>query len=129
MKRLPFHFLMTKAIDVLSTEISTSSLPHLLPLARVFDIEADQFYIFIINQNVEKLKNTENRDSIAITFADFKALIGKIRGHEKAVTTAVYVAGRFPCGEDRIAAYKMAQHFTERWVQSFSNVEVHFHIM
>lgn len=39
----------------------------------------------------------------------------KIKDFETAVKSAVYVAGNFPRGEDRIAAYRVALSTAERW--------------
>lgn len=36
---------------------------------------------------------------------------------------AVYVGGTFPSGEDRIAAYRMAEQISEKWVQSLKKIK------
>lgn len=99
------------------------TLPRLIPLAQVLNLAVDQFYVAIINQTADKLQKSDCRttESGQITFLDFRSWIAKLKGHETAVQTAVFVAGRFSCGPDRISAYKMAESLSERWVNSFGS--------
>jgi hypothetical protein len=113
MNRIQFHQLVADPWKTLSKEITTDSILFLLPLANIMDLSADQFYITVINQMVELL--TKSNGNGSVKFADFKKWINKLQTFELAVQTSVFVAGRFPCGEDRIAAYKVAYLLAEKW--------------
>lgn len=59
----------------------------------------------------------------SISFYDFKPWISKIKNYELAVRGTVFVAGNFPRGEDRIAAYKLGLTFAQRWVNSLLQLD------
>jgi hypothetical protein len=111
---------MSNPLTVLKAEIEPSSLPHLLPLARVFEIDTDQFFKQIIDVTLRKLTaSKEANDAVcSVTFADFKGFIVKMRNVSIAIDTCCIIAHEFSCGLDRIAAYKMAQLLAEKWVQT-----------
>jgi hypothetical protein len=124
--RLPFHLIISDPIAVLQKEVSAQSINSLLPIVHILGLSQDQFFVSIIHQTAERLSKSKfNVEDNTITFSDFKIWIMKIRSHEISVQTAVYVAGRFPCGEDRINAYRCAKLCAERWVQSFPSNEVY----
>jgi hypothetical protein len=81
----------------------------------------------VVIQTLGKLKATQSSPGTGtVSFADFKPFVSKIRDCEVAVRHACNIAITFPCGEDRIAAYKMAQLFTEKWIKSLARSDV-FH--
>lgn len=114
-------------MKVLAAEISESTLPRLMPLAPLLNLEADQYYQAIIQRKVEILQKIRGKTIdfafYAISFADFKLVILKITDFENALKITVYVAGAFPRGEDRIAAYRMALSINERWIASLTKLK------
>ncbi|KAJ3321537.1 hypothetical protein HDV06_004073 [Boothiomyces sp. JEL0866] len=130
--RLPFHQILSDPYEILSAEITESTISKLIPLTQVLELTTDKFYEALINQKIQKLQS-EHKQYIAleeyelraisrdITFNDFKPLLSKIVDSELLVKTTVYVAGNFPRGEDRIAAYKSASYFAEKWVKSLQS--------
>ena len=125
-KRLPFHALLHDPWSVLSPEINEESLSRLVPLCFVLEIPADRLHISLINSKLTLLKEAavDWRDPVSVwglRFTDFRALLSKIKDHESAVQTTVYVAGCFPCGPDRISTYKLAIQFSERWLSAVSS--------
>ncbi|KAJ3272099.1 Kinetochore-associated protein 1 [Terramyces sp. JEL0728] len=128
-ERLPFHQIMIDPIKVLSVEITESTISRLIPLTQVLELSTDKFYEALINQKIQKLQleleqyqNLEEYElrliGRDITFNDFKALVTKIADYELLVRTTVYIAGNFPRGEDRIAAYRLGLQFADKWVHS-----------
>lgn len=117
---------MKNPLKVLSTEIEKKSLPHLLPLAHVFGLDADQFYKQIIDHLLKKLTECKICEGLqsAVTFSEFKPFLSKIRNLPLAIDTSCIIALEFPCGEDRVLAYKMAQSLAEKWVQLSSKTGV-----
>ena len=122
-KRLPYHQLMSNSWKILSPEISEQSLSRLIPLAHILDINPDKFYITIVQNHVSHLaspKKDLKYSECAITskFSFFKPMLSKLKDNEVAVQTTVYIAGHFPCGSERVAAYRLALLFAEKWQQS-----------
>ena len=64
----------------------------------------------------------EGSSSLRVDFQDIKPLLMKIKKFEVSVQTSVYVAGIFPCGVDRIMAYRFAVHCTEKWLRQMKEV-------
>ncbi|KAJ3313839.1 Kinetochore-associated protein 1 [Boothiomyces sp. JEL0838] len=128
-KRMPFHLILSDSSKILALEITESTIAKLIPLTQVLELTTDKFYEALINQKIQKLQlelkqylSLEEYELRAIsrdiTFSDFKPLLSKIVDSELLVRTTVYVAGNFPRGEDRIAAYKTALQYAEKWVKS-----------
>ncbi|KAJ3262603.1 Kinetochore-associated protein 1 [Boothiomyces macroporosus] len=128
-KRMPFHLILSDPSKILALEITESTIAKLIPLTQVLELTTDKFYEALINQKIQKLQlelkqylSLEEYELRAIsrdiTFSDFKPLLSKIVDSELLVRTTVYVAGNFPRGEDRIAAYKTALQYAEKWVKS-----------
>ncbi len=111
----------------MAKEISESTLPRLIPLAPLLNLESDQYYEAIIKKKVEILQKVRSKaidySSNAISFNDFKPVILKMKDFEAALKITVYVAGSFPRGEDRISAYRLALSINERWIASLQKMK------
>jgi hypothetical protein len=57
-------------------------------------------------------------------FSDFSPWLCKIKDFELAVRGTVFIAGNFPRGPERIAAYQLALSFAGRWVNSLAKCDV-----
>ncbi|KAI8911677.1 hypothetical protein EDD86DRAFT_203002 [Gorgonomyces haynaldii] len=112
---LSFHQLLKEPLDLLKSNIHPRNLTKILGLCTVLELPTDPLYIQLIQKTVERISRDKEND---LGFGDMRAWIAKLKSNEQAVQTAVYVGGRFPCGPDRIQAYKMAHFNADRWVKS-----------
>ncbi|KAJ3146968.1 Kinetochore-associated protein 1 [Geranomyces michiganensis] len=129
-QRLPYHALVNgDPWMILRPEMSEESIPRLRPLRKILNLHPDQFYVVAI-ENVfcaqpEMLDGLPTADSeegssplgpngIKLRFANVKRLVINIADDKTAVETLMEIGRRFPCGPDRISAYKMALTRAER---------------
>jgi hypothetical protein len=129
MKRLPFHKVMENPFEVLEQELSDSALPRILPIGKALGEPADRFHEHLIKKKVAQLQNQMKvaKDTFSraasISFLEFKPLLLKIKDFQQAMSLCVFVGGHFPRGEDRIAAYRLALAFSQKWITSLGNEE------
>ncbi|KAJ3023527.1 Kinetochore-associated protein 1 [Thoreauomyces humboldtii] len=115
-QRLPFHALAVDPWHVLHAEMAEDAIPRLRPLRKALDLNLDQFYVVAIDNmfiSLAAATGTPNTTS-RLRFADVKRLVSHISDDTTAIDTLLGVAARFPCGTDRVSAYRMAFARAER---------------
>ncbi|KAJ3169831.1 hypothetical protein HDU88_000470 [Geranomyces variabilis] len=129
-QRLPYHALVTgDPWMILKPEMSEESIPRLRPLRKILNLHPDQFYVVAIenvfcaqSEMAEGLTTAEGEEGyspvgpngVKLRFANVKRLVTSIADDKTAVETLMEIGRRFPCGPDRISAYKMALARAER---------------
>ncbi|KAI9026821.1 rough deal protein C-terminal region-domain-containing protein [Hyaloraphidium curvatum] len=125
-RRLPLRpFLQSESHfwPLLQAELSEETLPKLIPLTIPLAISPDRFYEAVIRKMAAAMGDARSQQrgdpnaSPKHKFADFRPLLLKYREFSDALQMTAFIAGVFPCGPDRIQAYKTAQHLAEKWVQ------------
>ncbi|RKO93327.1 rough deal protein C-terminal region-domain-containing protein, partial [Blyttiomyces helicus] len=120
-QRLPFHAIMEKGEKIIHDELTEESLSRLIPLSVPLELDADNFYMAVL-QNIFQKPPTmtpgevfvpKNHSGNPIHYADVSRFVARIANPEVATRACVQVGGSFPCGTDRIAAYKHALNFAK----------------
>ena len=75
------------------------------------------------------LENDSGSKNIIIPFSEIEIYLEKLKDHESAIQTTVYIASTYPCGIDRIRAYRTALAFAENWKDNFVLVNSYFLIL
>ncbi|KAJ3027579.1 Kinetochore-associated protein 1, partial [Rhizophlyctis rosea] len=132
LQRLPFHRLVQDPWAVLRPELSSDSITRLLALSVPLKLPPDEFYTVVIENMMrngdydDEAENatssggsspTSSSPTLRARFADIKPFIMKYREEGVAIRMAVRVGGQFPCGPERISAYKAALQIAERMAQ------------
>ena len=140
-KRLPLKPFMQGEKEfwpLLQAELSEETLPKLIPLTIPLGISPDRFYETVIRsmatatkQAFDAARSQERHSEVSpevasglrLKFADFRPLLLKYREISDALQMTAFTAGVFPCGPDRIQAYKTALHLAEKWVQKLQALD------
>lgn len=142
-KRLPLKpFLQDEGHfwPLLQDELSEETLPKLIPLSIPLGMSPDRFYETVIKSMASATKKAfdlaksqersesgprvvDSASTLRLKFADFRPLLLKYREIGDALQMTAYTASVFPCGPDRIQAYKTALHLAEKWVQKLSSLD------
>ncbi|KXS20915.1 hypothetical protein M427DRAFT_348724 [Gonapodya prolifera JEL478] len=130
LERLPVHALLTEHYwTVLEPEITEESLPLILPLSVPLGISPDRFYMCLIDKLLSPLlesqTNCEKSTSGAknqqwVKFQDVRSYFHKVQDYEESIRKSVFVGGLFPCGPDRIQAYKCGSLLVDKWQHNIS---------
>ncbi|KAL1915878.1 uncharacterized protein VTP21DRAFT_6266 [Calcarisporiella thermophila] len=123
LRRLPYHLLIEEPWKVLKPELVESSIPRLVSLTVPLGLEADKFYVSVVDNLMTQMKSaqekghTPNFESVHSkpSFAEFKIPILRIQDTELAISVAKYVSDAFPCGVNKINALRTAINIAEKW--------------
>ena len=66
----------------------------------------------------KNIQITSSSANIVLPFVDISAYLDKLTDYEFAIQTTVYMASLYPCGIDRILAYRTALDFAENWKEN-----------
>ncbi|TPX76095.1 hypothetical protein CcCBS67573_g02645 [Chytriomyces confervae] len=115
--RLPFHSVIRDGWAAFATHVNETTISWLLPLSSSLGLDPDQFYAAVIEGFVSRLVDSETGTKDAsFGINDVKPYFIKLRDPHQAVKLSVALAEAFPCGVDRVAAFKLAHGFARKLI-------------